>query len=110
MELIDSIHGKFIEDFSQGGYGALRYQGRLCILDVGDLRRQILKETYDLRDSIHLGFTKMYHELREIYWLNALKSYIVGFVDKCPNSQQIKAKHQRLGGLSQDIGIHTWKW
>ena len=29
---------------------------------------------------------------------------------KYPNNQQVKAKHKKSGGLSQDIGIPTWKW
>ncbi|WMV41268.1 hypothetical protein MTR67_034653 [Solanum verrucosum] len=29
---------------------------------------------------------------------------------KCPNYQQVKVEHQKLGGLPQDISIPTWKW
>ncbi|WMV29021.1 hypothetical protein MTR67_022406, partial [Solanum verrucosum] len=52
----------------------------------------------------------MYHYLQEVYWLNGMMKYIVGFVAKCPNCQQVKAEHQKLGGLSQDIDTPTWKW
>ncbi|WMV09561.1 hypothetical protein MTR67_002946 [Solanum verrucosum] len=45
----------------------------------------------------------------EFYWWNGMKKDIVEFVAKCPNCQQVKDEHQRLGGLSQDIGIPTWK-
>ena len=38
MELKDSILGKYIEAFSQGEDGLLRYQGRLCVLDIDNLR------------------------------------------------------------------------
>jgi len=34
----------------------------------------------------------------------------VGFVAKCSNCQQVKARHQKSGGLSQNIDIPTWKW
>ncbi|WMV24829.1 hypothetical protein MTR67_018214 [Solanum verrucosum] len=39
-----------------------------------------------------------------------MKNDLSEFVAKCPNSQQVKVEHQILGGLSQDIGIPTWKW
>ena len=35
---------------------------------------------------------------------------IAEFVSKCPNCQQVKAEHQKFGGLLQEIQIPTWKW
>ena len=32
------------------------------------------------------------------------------FLSKCPNCQQVKVEHQKLGGMTQEIGIPTWKW
>ena len=32
------------------------------------------------------------------------------FVVMCPNSQQVKVEHLKLGGLLQEIQIPTWKW
>ena len=29
---------------------------------------------------------------------------------KCPNCQQVKAKHLKPGGLTQIIEVSTWKW
>ena len=45
MELKESILSNFNDSFSQGG-GVLRYQGRLCVPDVDNLRVQILEEAY----------------------------------------------------------------
>ena len=28
----------------------------------------------------------------------------------CPNCQQVKVEHQKLGGITQEIVIPTWKW
>ena len=78
---------------SPGGDGVLRYQGRLCVPNVEDLRKQILEEAHGSRYSIHPGATKMYHDLRVVYWWDGLKSDIAEFVAKCPNSQQVKAEH-----------------
>ncbi|WMV18994.1 hypothetical protein MTR67_012379 [Solanum verrucosum] len=99
-----------VEAFSQGGDGVLRYQGHLCVPDDDGLREQILEEAHSSRYSIYPGATKMYHDLREVYWWNGMKRDIEGFVAKCPNCQQVKVQHQRPGGLSQDISTPNWKW
>ena len=90
--------------------GVLRYQGRLCVPDVEDLRYRILEEAHGSRYSIHLGDTKMYHDLREVFWRDDLKKDIVEFVSKFPNYQQIKAEHLKPTGLTQIMDVPTWKW
>ena len=86
------------------------YQGRLCVPNVYGLRDWILEEAHGSLCFIHPGLTKMYHDLREIYWWEGLKRNIEEFVAKCPNCQQVKAEDQKLGGLLQEIQIPTWKW
>ena len=76
-----------MEVFSQGGDGVLRYQGGLCVSDVGELRHHILEEAHSSRYYIHPGATKMYCDLREVYWWNGMKRDIADFVSKCPNFQ-----------------------
>ena len=39
-----------------------------------------------------------------------MKRDIADFVSKCPNFQQVKVEHQKLGGMTQEIDINTWKW
>ncbi|XP_070002363.1 uncharacterized protein [Nicotiana sylvestris] len=56
------------------------------------------------------GSTKLYHDLKEVYWWNNMKKDVVDFVAKCPNCQQVKAEHQRPDGLAQSIEIPIWKW
>ena len=51
----------------------LRYQGRLCVQDVDNLRGQILEEYQGFLYFIHLGATKMYLDLQEVYWWDGLK-------------------------------------
>ncbi|WMV37440.1 hypothetical protein MTR67_030825, partial [Solanum verrucosum] len=85
---------------SQGEYGVLRHQRRLCVPDVDGLRETILEEAHGSRYSIHPGATKMYRDLREIYWWNGMKGDIENFVARCSNCQQAKAKHQGSGGLA----------
>ncbi|WMV29841.1 hypothetical protein MTR67_023226 [Solanum verrucosum] len=68
IELKESVLNKEIETFSQGEDGVLRHQGRLCVSYVDGLRQTILEEAHGSRYSIHPGATKVYCELREIYW------------------------------------------
>ena len=88
----------------------LKYQGRLCVLDVDGLRDRILEEAHGSRYSIHPGSTKMYHYLREIYWWEGLKKDIAEFVAQCLKCQQVKAEQKKPGDLLQEIKIPTWKW
>ncbi|WMV45442.1 hypothetical protein MTR67_038827 [Solanum verrucosum] len=110
MELKDSVLNKPIETFSQGEDGVLRNQRRLCVPDVDCLRETIVEEAHGSRYSIHPRATKMYCDLREIYWWNGIKRDIADFVARCSNCQQVKAEHQGPGGITQDIDTPTRKW
>ncbi|WMV29209.1 hypothetical protein MTR67_022594 [Solanum verrucosum] len=69
-----------------------------------------MEEAHSSRYSIHPGSTKMYCDLREVYWWNGMKKGIAEFVSKCPNCQQVKVEHRRSGGLAQRIELSEWKW
>ena len=76
-----------------------RYQGRLCLPDDDDLRGNLIEEAHDSRYSIHVSFTKMYRDLREVYWSDGLERYIMEFVSKCQNFQQVKVENLMTSGL-----------
>ncbi|WMV46420.1 hypothetical protein MTR67_039805 [Solanum verrucosum] len=95
VELMEAVLKESIETFFQGRDGVLRYQGRFCVPNVDDLRDQILSEAHSSQYSIHPESTKMYHDLREVYWWDGMKKHIVEYVAKCPNCQQVKAQHQK---------------
>ena len=82
----------------------------MCVPDVDGLRDRILEEAHGSRYSIRPGSTKMYYDLRKNYLWEGMKKDIAEFVAKCPSFQQVKAEHQKLGGLLQEIQIPTWKW
>ena len=67
LELKGAVNNQRAEVFSQGGDGVLRYQGRLCVPNVGELRQHILVEAHTSRYSIHQGATRMYRDMREVY-------------------------------------------
>ncbi|KAH0652758.1 hypothetical protein KY289_030436 [Solanum tuberosum] len=56
------------------------------------------------------GVTKMYRDLKRIYWWSGMKKDIVEFVAKCQNFHQVKYEHQRLASLLQRMPILEWKW
>jgi len=86
--------------FEQKGDGVLMYQGRLCVPRVDELQERIREEAHSSRYSIHSGSTKMYRDLKEVYWWSSMKKGIAEFVAKCLNCQQIKVEHQRPGGMA----------
>ncbi|XP_070056889.1 uncharacterized protein [Nicotiana tomentosiformis] len=51
------------------------------------------------------GSTKMYHDLKEVYWWNDMKRGVANFVAQCSNCQQVKAEHQRPGRLAKSMEI-----
>ncbi|KAH0730162.1 hypothetical protein KY289_001350 [Solanum tuberosum] len=64
LELKENVHKQKILAFKQGGEGILRYQGRLCVPRVDELQERIMEEARSSKNSIHLGSTKMYCDLR----------------------------------------------
>ncbi|WMV40991.1 hypothetical protein MTR67_034376 [Solanum verrucosum] len=110
LQLKGAVHHQRVDVFSQGEDRVLRYQRRLGVPKVGELRQQILAETHNSRYYIHPGTTKMYSDLREDFRWNGRKRDIADFMAKCPNCQQVKVEHQKLGAMTQEINIPTWKW
>ena len=81
--------------------GTLRLGTRLCVPDVDELRKEIMEKAHFSAYSIHLGSTKIYHDLKDTYWWNGMKRDILDFVSKCLTCQQAKLEYQRPSGLLQ---------
>ena len=86
--------------FEQGGDGILRYQGRLCVPRMDELQERNTEEAHSYRYYIHLVSTKMYCDLRDVYWWNSLKKGIDEFGVKRSSCQQRKLEHQRPRGMT----------
>ena len=100
----------FISHSPWGRGGVLRYEGRFCVPNVDGMRNRIVEEAHGSRYSIHLGLTKMYHELSHVFWWDGLKKDITDFVASFLNCQKVKAEHQMSGRFLQVIRVPTWKW
>jgi len=96
--------------FSADDEGVLWFDGRLCVPDVKELKLTILKEAHDTPYSIHPGVTKMYEDLKDLFWWHGMKSEIALYVAKCDICQRVKAEHKRPAGLLQPLRVPELKW
>ena len=90
--------------------GLWRFKGRIIVPDVGTLRQDILKEAHKSGFSIHPGSTKMYHDLKAMFWWPGMKNDVAECVSKCLTCQKVKIEHQRPSGMLQPLEIPQWKW
>jgi hypothetical protein len=76
LELVDRVllvnQGKG-GDFRLGKDDVLMFCDRVCVPNVLELKRQILEEGHRSSLSIHLGATKMYHDLKRLFWWPGMK-------------------------------------
>jgi hypothetical protein len=75
-----------------------------------DLKKKILDEVHLSKFSMHPGSTKMYHDLKPLYWWTRMKREIAQYVSECDTCQRIKASHLKLAGALQPLSIPSWKW
>ncbi|KAK6148837.1 hypothetical protein DH2020_016362 [Rehmannia glutinosa] len=62
-----------IKGFVLANDGVLTYEGRLCIPKDESLRREILEEAHCAPYAAHPGSTKMYRDLRGVFWWRSMK-------------------------------------
>ena len=104
-ELRAKVSAGKANDFEISESGMLRFSGRICVpMDAG-IRREILDEAHTTPNSLHPGTTKMYHDLKSLYWWSGMKRDVVDYVSRCLTCQQVKAEHQRPAGLLQPLRI-----
>jgi hypothetical protein len=75
-----------------------------------DLNKKILDEAHLSKFSMHPGSTKMYHDLKSLYWWTKMKREIDRYVSECDTCQRIKASHLKSAGALQPLSIPSWKW
>ncbi|XP_071925131.1 transposon Tf2-1 polyprotein [Coffea arabica] len=97
-------------DFKLGFEGVLRFRDRIVIPADVEIRKEILEESHRSKYTIHPGVTKMYHDVKGLYWWEGLKKDVAEFVQRCLICQQVKAEHQKPSGLLQPLEIPEWKW
>jgi len=88
-----------------GSYGVLRLQDRICVTNVLELRKMILEEGHRSHLSIHPGSTKMYQDLKIMFWWPNMKREVSEFVYACLVCQKAMIEHQRPLGKLQPLEI-----
>jgi hypothetical protein len=95
QEIKEQIKEEKALGFSVDEQGTLWYKKRICVSDVKEIRELILHEAHDSVYSIHLGSTKMYHDLKSRYWWYGMKRVVSKYVALCDNCQRVKAERER---------------
>ena len=97
-------------DFKVDDQGVLRFEGRICIPDNDEMKKMILEESHRSSLSIHPEATKMYHDLKKLFWWSGLKRDVAQFVYSCLICQKSKVEHQKPAGLLTPLDVPEWKW
>ncbi|TYK23903.1 ty3-gypsy retrotransposon protein [Cucumis melo var. makuwa] len=98
------------EDFSISSDDGLTFEGRLCVPKDSAIKTELLTEIHSSPFTMHPGSTKMYQDLRSVYWWRNMKREVADFVSRCLVCQQVKAPRQRPAGLLQPLSVPGWKW
>jgi hypothetical protein len=106
-KILDEAH---LSKFSMHGKGILWFESRLVVPKDKDLKKKILEEAHLSKFSMHPGSTKMYHDLKPLYWWNRMKWEIAQYVSECDTCKRIKASHLKSVGALQPLSIPSWKW
>ncbi|KAL0561192.1 hypothetical protein IC582_001613 [Cucumis melo] len=101
--------GQAIEFFISSD-GGLLFEWRLCVPSDSVVKTELLSEAHSSPFSIHPGSTKMYQDLKRVYWWRNMKREVAEFVSKCLVCQQVKTPRQKPAGLLQPLSVPEWKW
>ncbi|KAA0053208.1 pol protein [Cucumis melo var. makuwa] len=88
----------------------LMFEGRLCVPEDSAVKTELLTEAHSSPFTMHPGSTKMYQDLRCVYWWRNMKREVADFVSRCLVCQQVKTPRQRPAGLLQPLSVLGWKW
>ncbi|WVZ91055.1 hypothetical protein U9M48_037277 [Paspalum notatum var. saurae] len=109
-ELREGMEKGLLPDFRKDRQGTIWLGNRLCVPHDENIRKAIMTEAHCTKYSIHPGSTKMYQDLKKLFWWRRMKRDIAEFVAKCDTCNRIKAEKQRPAGLLKPLEIPMWKW
>jgi len=67
--------------------GLIKIGDRICVPQVDDIRQEILNDAHKSKLTVHPGSTKMYQNLRGLFWWCGMKTDIAEFVSRCLTCQ-----------------------
>jgi len=83
----------------------LPFQNRICISDDAEMKKMFLEESHRSNLSIHPGSTKMYHDLKKLFWWLGLKQDVAQVVYVCLICQKSKVEHQKPARLLTPLDV-----
>ena len=83
----------------------MRFKDRVCVLNVPKLKKCIIEEGHISGLSIHPGATKMYQDLKKLFWWPGMKKEVDEFVYAFLTFQKPMIEHYKLLGLMQPLSI-----
>ena len=88
----------------------LRYQDRVYLPRDEKVKEEVLREAHCSKYTVHSENNKMYHDLKQKFYLENMKREIAQYISKCLTCQQVKAENQKPAGLLQPLEVPEWKW
>ena len=86
------------------------HRDRIYVLDVGDIRNMVMKETHDVPYAGHSGHQKTVAAVRKQYYWSGMKNDVVEYIARCMECQKVKVEHRHTAGLLQPLPILEWNW
>ncbi|KAM6569760.1 hypothetical protein CsatB_017745 [Cannabis sativa] len=77
QEFKERLEAGSTKDFSISLDELLRYKDRVCAVADKGIRQEILEKSHTTPYSLHPGTTKMYHDVKALYWWLGMKGDIV---------------------------------
>ena len=71
----------------------LKFRDRVYVLNLRDLRQKILDEAHRAKYTVHPRATKMYRDLRDVYWWLGMKASVARRVAQCDVCKRVKIEH-----------------
>jgi hypothetical protein len=113
LSLVDRLTSKGQGEqvnFKIDEFGVIRFHDRVCVPDIPEIKKKILEEGHKIGLSIHPGATKMYQDLKKLFWWPSMKKEVAKFVYACLTCHKSKVEHQKPSGLLQPMFVPEWKW
>nr|GEY11632.1 putative reverse transcriptase domain-containing protein [Tanacetum cinerariifolium] len=89
-----------------------RADGTLCLNNrswvpcFGDLRTLIIHESHKSKYSIHLGYDKMYQDLKQLYWWPNMKANIATYVSRIQAARDRQKSYADLKRKPMDFQVN----
>ena len=70
------------------------HRDRVYVHDVQDIRKMVMKETYDVPYVRHLGYQKIVAAVRKQYYWPGMKNDVAEYIARCMECQKFKVEHR----------------